>query len=76
MIFIGLTVKTDKGGATIAVKKGIPHRCAVLLPLLSVETTGVCIPIGSTEMLLAAIYKSPQRLCSDTDITEQLGIRN
>jgi hypothetical protein len=27
-------------------------------------------------MLLAAVYKSPQRLWSDTDITELLGFRN
>jgi hypothetical protein len=65
-----------KGGTTVAVKKGIPHRYADLPPLLSVETRGVCIPIGNTEMLLAAVYKSPQRLWTDTDITELLGFRN
>jgi hypothetical protein len=46
------------------------------LTLLSVEATGVCIPIGNTEMLLAAVYKSLQRLWTDTDITELLGFRN
>jgi hypothetical protein len=51
-----------KSGTAAVVKKGIPHRCADLLPLLSVEATGVCIPIGNTDMLLAAVYKSPQRL--------------
>jgi hypothetical protein len=65
-----------KGGTVIAVKKGIPHTCIDLPALLSVEATGVCITIRNTEMLLAAVYKSPQRLWSDTDITELLGFRN
>jgi hypothetical protein len=30
----------------------------------------------NTDMLLAAVYKSPQRLWSDTDVTELLGFRN
>jgi hypothetical protein len=47
-----------------------------LPPLLSAEATGVCIPTGKSEMLLAAVYKSPQSLWSDTDITELLGFRN
>jgi hypothetical protein len=59
MIFIVLTVKTDKGGTTIAVKKGIPHRCIFLPPLLSIEATRVRVPTGSTELLLAAVYRSP-----------------
>jgi hypothetical protein len=65
-----------KGGTAVAVEKGIPHRCADLPPLLSIEATGVGIPIGNTEMLLAAVYKTPQRLWSDTDITQLLGFRN
>jgi hypothetical protein len=60
----------------IAVKKGIPHTSAGLPPLLSVEATGVCIATGNSEMFLAAVYKSLQRLWSDTDITELLGFRN
>jgi hypothetical protein len=52
----------QKGGTAIADKKGIPHRCGDLPPLLSVEGTGVCILIGNTGMLLAAVYKSLQRL--------------
>jgi hypothetical protein len=49
----------NKGGTTIAVKKGIPHSSYVdLPPLLSLEATGVSIPIGHTEMLLASLYKS------------------
>jgi hypothetical protein len=53
----------------LAVKKDIPHTCADIPPLLSVEATGVCIQIGSTEMLLA-------RQWSATDITGLLGFRN
>jgi hypothetical protein len=34
-----------KGGTAVAVKKDVPHRCADLHPLLSVEATRVCIPI-------------------------------
>jgi hypothetical protein len=45
-----------KGGTAVAVKKGIPHRCADVPPLLSGEATGVCIPTGNTEMFLAAVY--------------------
>jgi hypothetical protein len=39
----------------VTVKKGILHTGANLPPLLSVEATGVCVPIGNTEMLLAAV---------------------
>jgi hypothetical protein len=65
-----------KGRIAIAVKKGIPHTCFELLQLLSVEATMVCIQIGNTAMLLEAVYKYWQRLCSDTDITELLGFTN
>jgi hypothetical protein len=50
-----------KGRTPIAVKKRISHTCVVLPPLLSVETTEVCVPFENTEIFLAAIYKSPQR---------------
>jgi hypothetical protein len=50
-----------KGGTVFAVKKGIPHTYADLPPLLSVEATGVCIPTGHTEMLLASVYTFPLR---------------
>jgi hypothetical protein len=32
-------------------------------------------PIGNSEVLLAAVYKSPGRACSDADITELLSFR-
>jgi hypothetical protein len=41
-----------------------------LPPLVSVEATAVCIPIGNSEVLLAAVCKSPGRAWSDADITE------
>jgi hypothetical protein len=44
---------------SIAVKRGIPHRCTGFPSLCSVEATGVCILGGNTEMLLAAVCKSP-----------------
>jgi exonuclease III len=48
-----------KGGSAAAVRKGIPHSHVNVPPLVSVEATGVCIPIGNTEVLLAAVCKSP-----------------
>jgi exonuclease III len=51
-----------KDGTAIAVKIGILHTCVDLLSLLSAEATGVCMLTGNTEMFLAAVYKSPQRL--------------
>jgi hypothetical protein len=54
----------------VAVKGTSFHTSVKLLPLLSAETTGVCMPIGKTEMLPAAVYKSPQRIWSDRDVTE------
>jgi hypothetical protein len=48
-----------KGGTAVAVRKGIPHNHLDLPPFVSVEVRGVCIPIGNSELLLAAVYKSP-----------------
>jgi hypothetical protein len=62
---IHLSDHEDGQKGEIAVQKDIPDICTDLPPLLSVEATGVCIPIGNTEMLLAAVYKSTQRLWSD-----------
>jgi exonuclease III len=64
-----------KGGTAVAVKNGIPPAYADLPPLLSVEASGVCIPIGHTAMLLASIYKSPLRVWRDADITELANFR-
>jgi hypothetical protein len=56
----------------VAVRKCIPHNPGHLPPLVSIEVTGICIPIDNSEMLLAAVYKSPGRAWSDADITELL----
>jgi hypothetical protein len=47
-----------KGGTAVIVGKGIPHN-HVDLPPVSVEATGVSIPISNRKILLAAVYKSP-----------------
>jgi hypothetical protein len=65
-----------KGGTAVAVKKGIPHSPVDLPPLISVEASAVCIPIGNTEILLAAVYKSPGRTWSEADIAELLKLRH
>jgi hypothetical protein len=65
----------NKGGTAVAVKEGIPHSNVDLPPLLSLEATGVSIPIGHTEMLLAYVYKSPLRAWRDADITDLLNLR-
>jgi hypothetical protein len=64
-----------RGGTAVAVRKGIPQHHIDLPPLISVEATGVSIPIGNSEVLLAAVYKSPGRAWNDTDITELLSFR-
>jgi hypothetical protein len=61
-----------KGGTAVAVRKGIPHNHVNLPTLVSVEVTGVCIPLAKSEVLLAAVYKSPGRAWSEADITELL----
>jgi hypothetical protein len=41
-----------KGRTAVAIRKGIPYNHADLPPLVSIEATGVCIPIGNSEVLL------------------------
>jgi hypothetical protein len=65
-----------KGGTALAVRKGIPHKHVDLRPLVSVEATGVCIPIGNREILLAAVYKSLGRPWNDADIADILSLRH
>jgi hypothetical protein len=57
MIIIGLTVKTGiKTELPLQLRKA-SLTLAINLPLLlSVEATQICIPVGNTEMLLAAVY--------------------
>jgi hypothetical protein len=60
-----------KGVTAAAVRKGITHNLVDIPPLDSLEATGVCIPIGNSEVLLAV----PGRDWSDADITELLSFR-
>jgi hypothetical protein len=64
-----------KGGTTFAVRSGVRHNHVELPPLVSVEATGVCIPIDNYKELLFSIYESPGRYWSDADITELLSFR-
>jgi hypothetical protein len=57
------------------VRKSIP-RNHVDLPPLSIEITGLCILIGSSEVLLAAVCKSPSHTWNDADIIEFLSFRH
>jgi hypothetical protein len=61
-----------KAEIAIAVKKGIPHTCVD--PTFSPFSRSNMI--GNYDMLLVTVYKSLQRLWSDTDITEVLGSRH
>jgi hypothetical protein len=61
-----------KCGIAVALRKGIPHKPVDLPPLVSVETTRICIPIGNSEVLLAAVQKSPGHAWNDADIIERL----
>jgi exonuclease III len=65
-----------KGGTAIAVKRGVPHRYVDLLPLLLIEATGVCMRIDNTEILLVAVYRSPNNDWADTDISELLSLKD
>jgi hypothetical protein len=64
-----------KGGTAVVVRKGNPHNHVDLPPLVSVEEAGVCIPVGNSEVLLAAVYKSPGKAWRDADIIELLSFR-
>jgi hypothetical protein len=59
-----------KGGTTVTVIKCIPYYHVDLPPLVSVEATRGSAHLLVTEILLAAVYKSPGRTWSDADITE------
>jgi hypothetical protein len=65
-----------KVGTPVAVRKGIPHTHVDPPPLVSKEATEVCIPIGNSEILLAAVYKHPEQAWSDADVIELLNLRN
>jgi hypothetical protein len=64
------------GGTATAVRKGVPHNHGDLTPLVSVEVTWVCIPIGDSEVLLASVYKSSGQVWNDAYTTELLSFRH
>jgi hypothetical protein len=66
--------KGRKGGTAVVVRKAIPHKHADLPPLLSIKAAGVCIPIGDSELLLAAVYKSPGHAWNDADTIKLLSV--
>jgi hypothetical protein len=73
--FIVLTASRKKGGTAVAVRKDIPHKHVDLLPRVSIEARGMCIPTGNSEVLLAAVCKSEGHAWNDTGITELLSFR-
>jgi len=54
----------------------LPHNCVDLPPVISVETAGVHVPVWKSEILFAAIYKSPCRTGRNANVVELLGFRN
>jgi hypothetical protein len=75
-MFIALTsTRAEKAELPLQSGKALSHNHVDLPPLISVEATGVCIPIGNREILLAAVYKSPCRAWNDADINELLSFR-
>jgi hypothetical protein len=51
-----------KDGTAAAVRKGSHHNHLDLPPLISIEGTGVCVSIGNSEVLIAAVYVTKPRL--------------
>jgi exonuclease III len=68
--------QSRKGGTAAAVRKDVRHMNVDLPRLTLEEATGVCIPIGNQEILIAAFYKSPGSTWNDADITELLSFRH
>jgi hypothetical protein len=58
------------------VRKDIPHNHVDLPPLASVEASGVSILICNSEVLLAAVCKSPGHAWNDADIIKLLSFRH
>jgi hypothetical protein len=58
-----------KGGTAIAVRKDIPYNHVYLSFLVSLEATGFCIPIDSSDILLEVLCKSPGRACIDASLS-------
>ena len=60
----------DGGGTAIIIKKGIPHQQLHLPPLQTIEATGALIKIKHQELLIAAVYKQPDKPLPNQDPTE------
>jgi hypothetical protein len=57
--FIGLTAsQEEKAQLPLLLEKAFPRNHVDLPPLILLEATGVCVPSGHSEVLLAAVYKS------------------
>jgi hypothetical protein len=65
-----------KVGTAVAVSKDIPHKHSDLPPFVSSEAVEICIPIGNSEVLLAAVRKSPDHAWNDADIIKLLSFRH
>jgi hypothetical protein len=75
--FNGLTASPGrKGGTFFEVRKVIPYNHVDLPPLVSIESTAMCIEIVSSEVLFAVVYKSPGHALNYTGITELLSFRH
>jgi hypothetical protein len=57
------------------VRKGIPHNYADQPPFVATEATRVCIPTGNSEVLVAAVCKTPGHAWNDSDIAVLLSFR-
>jgi hypothetical protein len=76
IIFIGLTASRGKKAKLPLWLENAYPQPRILLPHVSVEATGVCIPTGNIEVLLAAINKSPGHAWNDAYIIELLRFRH
>jgi hypothetical protein len=71
------SIATQEGKAELPLQSEKAYHITMWTYLLiSIEATGVCIPIGNSEILLAAIHRSPGRAWIDADFTELLNFRN
>jgi hypothetical protein len=73
--FIRLLPRRKRQNCCCSEKRHSPQPCRPA-SLVSIEATGVCIPIGNSEVLLAAVCKSPGHAWNDADITELLNFRH
>jgi hypothetical protein len=70
-----IATRKEKAELPLQSEKASPTACRHT-PLVSVEATGVCMPFGNQEIMLAAVYKAPGRTWNDTDITELFSFRH